>query len=240
MLKIAYYPNWGYPTVGPEFGTVVYVIIGNRCYFSGTKRSYGEPGGGVTTTINAAESILVAIAAQEGIPVMSLRFFDLQTYRGYHQPPGTFALDELIFRRKERRQIPKGVVVLDTPEEITVKEWRPTECPPEIEEIFREYIGVLDPAIKIWKPDEAVAAGYRPTEFHSLTSGWCFDYMGISARGADLTRQLFVQMPGVADAIGMPIGETWIVVDHRDHPDYLKASEGERFCIWVRSTSPDN
>jgi len=72
---------------------VVYTIVGNRCYFSGIECELR------TSTINAAESIMQAISEQEGVPVNRLRWFDLQTHRGYGgKRPGEFKINELAIR----------------------------------------------------------------------------------------------------------------------------------------------
>lgn len=96
MLKNAQYPCWGFSntalfvglgmqdpataTVFPEFNKVVYAMLGDHCYFSGTEREL------CTSTITAAESIIEAIAKQEGVDPLLVHWFDLQTYEGYGDP----------------------------------------------------------------------------------------------------------------------------------------------------------
>ncbi len=88
-LKKARYENFG---GGNKYAEVAYEIFGDRCVFCGITPPHKR-----TSTINAAESILQAIADQEGVPVTNLRFFDLQTQMGYNMAPGLFEFDELVF-----------------------------------------------------------------------------------------------------------------------------------------------
>lgn len=117
VLKEIQYKNLG----GPEFGyaKVVYTIfLGNQCVFSGI-----TPGPGRTSTINAAETIIAAIAQQEGCEVDEFRFYDLQTKSGYEQKkPGEYEFDAL--------RIEDG----------HVEGWQSTECPEHVLEAFRQYI----------------------------------------------------------------------------------------------------
>lgn len=105
----------------------MYVIIDNKCYFSGAKNEL------FTSTINAAESIITAIAKQEGVSVWTLEWFDLQTHCGYSsKQPGQFELDQVVLTENLR-----GTHIYD----FFVKEWDPVSCPDEIRTLFKEYIG---------------------------------------------------------------------------------------------------
>ncbi|MFA5070061.1 MAG: hypothetical protein WC528_02165 [Patescibacteria group bacterium] len=101
-------------------GEVDYVIINRQCTFSALTRE-------ATSTINVAENVIRAIAAQEGISPSRLEFFDLQTHRGYDsKEPGELEYDSL---------------VVDYSKDIRVIDWIPCVCPEEIQELFAEHIG---------------------------------------------------------------------------------------------------
>lgn len=146
MLKEARYKCWGWPFSGfPEFNKVVYVIVGSCCYFSGIERKKR------TSTINAAESIIEAIAKQERIPMKEFRFFDLQTHRGYDKRPGEYEFDELILEEnaqgKQEGKInsvkiggEKALIITQDTQGFIVVSWRPSKCSSEILDIFREHI----------------------------------------------------------------------------------------------------
>lgn len=118
-MEEAAYPCWGagFGPMFPEFNRVVYAIVGDCCYFSGIEKKLR------TSTINAAESIIMAICKQEGVFPNRLRWFDLQTHHGYDsKQPGGFELDEVVFKHDSKVY------------------WIPTLCPPDIFLLFREYI----------------------------------------------------------------------------------------------------
>jgi len=121
LLKQAFYRCNGYPMEGfPEFNKVAYVIIGGLCYFTGIESENR------TSTINAAEEVIMAISAQEQAPTSNLRFFDIQCRSGYEfYFPGQLKMDELVYDAKEN----------------SVNQWLPTICDVKIIEMFRQYIG---------------------------------------------------------------------------------------------------
>ena len=125
LLKHAQYSNWGWPIVKPQYCEVVYVVIGGKCIFTGTTNRY------VTSTINAAEDVISAIAEKEGLELSEIVFYDLQTYRTYRKRPGQFQFDRVEF------DIKKG--------EPVNPRWIPEECPDEIIELFRRFIGEPEP-----------------------------------------------------------------------------------------------
>lgn len=117
MLKKA-----AYQSCESEDCWVVYLIVGDCCYFSGIQRT-------MASTINAAEEVILAITEQEHVPIRSLRYFDLQTHEGYGSKlPGAYEINEL-------------KVLLDDRLEPHVVSWMIADLPPEIFEAFREHIG---------------------------------------------------------------------------------------------------
>lgn len=111
-----------YPTFDGKPAFAVYAISGDQCIFSGVTTS--PP---VTSTINAAEGIMAAIAGEQKRAITSLSFLDLQTHRGYRRrEPGDFALDELVLKFRNGRLADVG--------------WDPRECSPEIQDLFSPYI----------------------------------------------------------------------------------------------------
>lgn len=221
-------------------GTVVYAIVGRCCYFSGLGPPYK-----VCSTINAAEDIILAITSQERRRVTGLRFFDLQTHRGYAKlPPGIYELDELIVKMQKPLRAEQGVLVIGW-RPIHVEHFIPAECPPKVLELFREYIGEIDPAVKIWTPDEAERAGYAPTEFHAPNPGRCFEISGLQDESLRLGRQLTPQVIAIAERM---LGSSFldrmaqivIVVDYKGYSEYLKMSEGDRYAVWSRNIASDS
>jgi len=116
-LKEIKYKNLGGPETG--YAKVVYTIfLGNQCVFSGVRL-----GDFWTSTINAAEIIITAIAQQEGCEVDELHFYYLQTKSGYDaKKPGQYEFDKL--RIKDGH----------------VEGWQSTECPEHVLEVFRHHI----------------------------------------------------------------------------------------------------
>lgn len=122
MLKQAKYGNWGFPLVGPKWATVDYARVGNTIIFSGITNP-------ATSTINAAEDIILAICAQEGCQPTAVRCFDLQTHLNYSgTEPGEFMYDEVKFKVR-------GGKLEDLSWDGSVP------CPPEVVALFREHIG---------------------------------------------------------------------------------------------------
>ena len=102
---------------------ITYVIIdGRTCVFTATGKES-------LSTVNCAEDIVRAITREEKRSIKAFRFFDLQTHTGYgSKQPGEVEYDRLLL------EIVDG-------ELLSVQEWLPEECPAEVREIFREYIG---------------------------------------------------------------------------------------------------
>lgn len=115
MKKIAYEGNNGHD------GEVVYQLFGDNCVFSGIS------GHLATSTINAVEAIIEAIAREEKIHPGCLKFFDLQTYNGYTKKPGELEYDHVKFSTK------KGGKVVDPG-------WNKSELPEAVKNAFRDYI----------------------------------------------------------------------------------------------------
>lgn len=109
-----------YKLVTRKNGEVVYLIIKNKCIFSGIT----WPG----STINYAEDIIKVILEQERLNLGSIKFYDLQTHLGYsRKEPGEFDFDYL-----------KLDIRKDT---FYVSAWATEKCPDGIKEIFRDFIG---------------------------------------------------------------------------------------------------
>ncbi len=71
-------------------GLVAYYIEGNKVFFTSVRRK-------ATSTINAAESVVMELSAIVGVPWDDLTFYDLQTHNGYStKKPGEFQLDQLL------------------------------------------------------------------------------------------------------------------------------------------------
>lgn len=216
VLKEATYPlNNGRPA------TMVYAVIDGCCYFSGT----AQPG----TSINYAENVLQTIARLEHVAVQDLRYFDLQTHQSYDRHPGEFSFDEL------KVVVEKG--------ELWVDAWIPAPCPPEIHELFREFIGELDPSAKIWAADEATRAGYVPEQMFSPNAGPCFEYIRVHQGSQTALRKLAassVRLAVQADQLtGGKLHDTLIVVDQEGSPE-IEGSRGYRYGVWRRNTIADN
>jgi len=227
MLKEAQYPNWGWPIAGVEYGKVAYAIIGGCCYFSGLTAS-----GQATSTINAAESIVQAIADQEGVPIEKLRFFDLQTHRGYDKPEGEFAFDELVF---DDESLGQG--------KVSVSGWAERECPNGVIELFSDCIGKPDQPVKIWTPAEAKSAGYSPGTMASPNTGDCFSYIRAVNERNKIARKLMRRSPRLGAKAEQLLGhfrDTHIVVDHQNNPELLALSRNHRYCVWQRDPLGDN
>lgn len=148
-LKETEYPCWGAGLPGmPTHNKVAYALVENRVIFSGIETERR------TSTMNAAESIIEAIAEQEKIDIVSYRWFDLQTHRGYHSiQPGNFHLKEidLTINPKGERP-PQGLqdefegekfIIIDSAGErdFSVAQWDEISCPENICDLFQECIG---------------------------------------------------------------------------------------------------
>lgn len=121
MLKVLKEAQYTYKG-SAESSKVVYVISGFCCYFSGIDHN------GVGT-INAAEEVVTAIAQQEDVPMGVLRFFDLQTHRGYPQSKesGDYVFEELKIERADGGGF-------------RCTGWVPATCPPHVLPLFLEFI----------------------------------------------------------------------------------------------------
>lgn len=238
MLKEARYKCWGFVTAKvvpgaedlkfPEFNRVVYVIIGDCCYFSGIERRLR------TSTVNAAESIVKAISEQEEVAIERLRWFDLQTRRGYQwYAPGKYELQELLIGPSGDLTPQEGgiaeveiagetaIVVTPDEEDFVVTGWRDAPCPPEVLELFREYIGEE----RKWPPDvvtpeEAEQRGFSPTDL-SLPE----------VDGLLRSMRSLVKLESYYD-------KAMLVVDNEGRPDYLSKSEGHRYTLWLKDDIP--
>ncbi|GEM_PF-3137247 len=214
MLKTSYYDNWGYPIVGPEFTKVVYALMGQDCYFSGAPREVSLG----TSTINAAESVIEGIVEREKVSFDDFTFFDLQTYRAYSDKfSGFYTLDELVLSK----------------ENLSVDYWKhDIVCPPQVEKLFQEYIGPLDPDIKVWKPDEAFAAGYSQTEMHSNTNGYWISQIKSAVHERKMLNGASSRMQLLAQRMLDKVPQLLIFVDNAGFPEYIRRNEGERYCLW--------
>jgi len=128
VLKEARYGCWAAGLDGfPEQNKVLYIFVGNACYFTGVEREMR------TSTINAAESIIRSICQLEQVQPFDIHWYDLQTSLGYggagsRWHPGTFVLSELM-------------VELDPRKELYVRSWPDIEITPTILAHFHEQIG---------------------------------------------------------------------------------------------------
>lgn len=217
MLKEAKYRNWGYPAVGPEFGVVKYAIKGRECYFSGVPKALYE----VTSTINAANDIVKAIAGQEDVAITDLRFFDLQTHLAYDRPEGEFEFDELII------SFANGQMSIG---------WQSRECPPDVLEIFRAQIGQQAPA-HTWSPEDARKAGFAPTSMGSPNISSCLEYVRGMQTKTDTLQQMQKSSPRLAAyaqaLLGTPEFDRFIVVD-------AGSAATVRFSVWSRDRVQEN
>ena len=150
MLKETFYEDLSHLSKTTK---VVYIIVDGCCYFSGIETG--------TSTINAAENVIQAIAEQEGVSVDSLRYFDIQTrLGGYEREEGCFEINELDFAMGRERTRQEDIAMIGrrfgkvlkyggkapgTVQECkiipTVTGWKSAVLPEEILEEFRPYIG---------------------------------------------------------------------------------------------------
>lgn len=117
-LKFATYRD------GVCYTKVAYAVFhGNRCVFTWADREGGS-------TIQNGEYIAQVIARRERRPLESLRFYDLQTAKGYGRSgmdgAGGMHFDEII-------------LVRDDPHGIHIQSWIRTDCPEHVTELFKEY-----------------------------------------------------------------------------------------------------
>jgi hypothetical protein len=204
-----------YPSFSPRYPNpeVVYVMLGSWCVFSGI-----TPGPGRTSTINGIRDIITIIAEKEKVSTDQLRFFDLQTHRGYTKAPGEFEFDEVIARNEGGFN------------------WMPTEYPDDVREFFREYVGVSKHPIKIWDPNQAKRAGFKPVKIFSPNEGRCFRDVRIYRESRDRIQKLVQPAAMISD----PLHDARIVVDHKGSDELLKYSDGKRYCVWVQDKTQDN
>lgn len=99
-------------------GEVNYVVNDGVCIFSGI-----TPSDEAMSTINAAESIIKAIASKEGIEPVDTAFFDLVTGRSYSHLEG----DAHEFKRLQMTYDENGP---------HVTAWEDVVCPPETLRLF--------------------------------------------------------------------------------------------------------
>ena len=105
---------------------VAYVVDGYNIYFSGLERRK-------TSTINAAEEVILVLCRAEGLKWQNCQFYDIQTHLGYRKSPGEYIVDSLKVIR------PSG----GSPESLFVEAWRP--MPPE--QIPSEVLKLFEPLI---------------------------------------------------------------------------------------------
>lgn len=170
-----------------------------------------------------------AIAEQEGISVVALRWFDLQTHRGYQKRPGEYELDELAIGPTANLQQTQGGItefefageqaVLSTQDEedFRVTGWRRTLCPPEVLELFREYIGEPRTLVLGLSPRIVHALGYVP-----LDSDDRLELLVCIAKSE------MAMCPDVSVA----------VVDNAGSPEDLRRSGGVRYTMWEKDETP--
>ena len=211
----------------PRYNHVVYAIIGLECYFSGIERQKR------TSTVNAAESIISAISQQQGIPIVSLRWFDIKTNRGYGGiSKGQCEVRELILGPTRNLQSHDGGIVefefemggetalvsTARSEDFQVVEWRPTEISSNVKELFLEYIGIPREVAMGLTPDEARRDGYSWT-----------DESDTNLEGIIRTAELHQ---------GWNIDRAIVIVDNTGFPSDLAKSKGFRYTMWWRDDTP--
>lgn len=101
---------------------VVYLIVGNKCVFSGITAI--KEGG---STVNFAQAIISAIAQKEQFRISEIIFCDLQTSRGYNYDVGNYQLNQLTVTYVDGR--------------VNVSGWEQISCPTHVLDEFSEYIG---------------------------------------------------------------------------------------------------
>ncbi|MBI4132403.1 MAG: hypothetical protein HY474_02110 [Candidatus Sungbacteria bacterium] len=221
----------GLPEDLPQFNRVVYVILGKCCYFSGIERC--GLGRYATSTINAAESIIKAISGQEGVLISALRWFDLQTHRGYKRRPGTYELDELLIGPRGNLEPTEGgvteveiagerAIILTAPHEgFAVTDWRRVKsAPAEVLRIFQKYIGVPRPILRL-NLDEAQRCGFvGPSDISD----------------SDLERVILWTQS--CSQMGTYDDYAFAIVDSEGYPEGLARSGGMRYSTWLKDETP--
>jgi hypothetical protein len=119
VLKRVRYTNGIAPGCTGE-GVVSYVVRGSECTFSGITPEF-------TSTINAAEYIIRAIAAAERFDPRVMTFFDLITQRGYPSMKGG---------EYEYKRLKVDYNGQSRGRGIWVDQWTDVECPPGILQLF--------------------------------------------------------------------------------------------------------
>lgn len=141
-FKIARYHNWGYHAgCGPEFGQVLYTIIGNKCIFTALGYDF-------TSTINACEAIVEEIVRLEGCDIHDFEFYDLQTHVMYDSKvPGKFEIDNIVVHEEpveeeiaDMLREAQGDTIIKGSHHWTPG-WNPAKFDPSIIELFRACIG---------------------------------------------------------------------------------------------------
>lgn len=125
VLKEAKYVCRSYNKLSKDitYNKVAYIIIDGSCYYSGIDSIMDR------STVNSVEDIIESISTQEKVLYTELRWFDLQTCRGYiSKKPGQYELDELILS--------------DQGSDFDKVKFIPImEATREVLEYFKEYIG---------------------------------------------------------------------------------------------------
>lgn len=85
-----------YPGFSPRYnGRVAYLVRGREVYFTSAISHKKNP----TSTINAAEDVILAIAQAENLDWRMFTFHDIQTCLGYGGHPKTWwVIDQVIFQ----------------------------------------------------------------------------------------------------------------------------------------------
>lgn len=180
MLKEARYRKWGVARDGSLHTRVAYAIIGNRCYFSALDRG--------TSTINAAEDAMQCIAKQEGVPVESLNYIDIQTYRGYRKYPGEYETDELEFVMERESDDSEQIVP-------RVTGWKKALLPPNAYDLFKDLIGA-DLKVKY-------ICVYHESEGLYAVKDYDGKFLYVQADGTPATRKY-------EDLTGFQNGHAWV------------------------------
>lgn len=87
-------------------GQIAYVVDGNNIYFAGL-----TPPHEATSTINAAEAVIVAICTAGGVHWKHGTFHDVQTHRGYNYPVGSYIITQLEVSGDQRPNVTSWIPV---------------------------------------------------------------------------------------------------------------------------------
>ena len=116
MLKETRYAN-GIAQGCVKGGVVKYMVQHKNCIFSGVTSSRE-----FTSTVNAAEYVIQAIAEAEGLDPREIRFFDLCTRLGYPSQEASHEFMQLTVQYEGAQPHVIG--------------WEPTPCSPQTLQLF--------------------------------------------------------------------------------------------------------